>query len=173
MTILTITDAERLERLTRLRTGLAERGFAGLLLGSTESLRYFTGLVWGSSERFCGALVTPTELVYIAPGFEKTRVESLPHLPGEVRVWEEEESSAALVASLLPPTGRLALDDAMPLPSITPCAGYSTTPAWLMAARLSSTCAVASQPARSPSSSTPWRSPSRCRSAPTTTSRPA
>lgn len=115
MSILTITDAERLERLARLRTGLAERGFAGLLLGSTESLRYFTGLVWGGSERFCGALVTPTELVYIVPGFEKTRVESLPHLPGEVRVWEEEESSAALVASLLPPTGRLALDDAMPL----------------------------------------------------------
>jgi Xaa-Pro dipeptidase len=115
MTSLKITDAERLDRLGRLRSGLAERDLAGVLLGSTESLRYFTGLVWGGSERFCGALVTPDDLVYIAPGFEKTRVESLPHLPGDVRVWEEEESSAALVASMLPPGGRLALDDAMAL----------------------------------------------------------
>jgi Xaa-Pro dipeptidase len=86
-----------------------------MLLGSTESLRYFTGLVWHQSERLLGALVTEKALTYIVPGFEKSRVETLPHLDGEIAVWEEEESPAELVSSLLGPTGKLALDDALPL----------------------------------------------------------
>lgn len=77
--------------------------------------QYFTGLVWRSSERFLGALVTPSELIYIVPGFERSRVESLPHLSGEIRGWEEEENSAALIASLLPAGASLAVDDAIPL----------------------------------------------------------
>lgn len=110
-----ISDDERLHRLARLRQALSAKGIGALLLGSTESLRYFTGLVWHSSERLLGAVVTPTELVYIVPGFELSRVESLPHLPGDIRVWQEEESSAALVASLLPAGACLAVDDAVPL----------------------------------------------------------
>lgn len=86
-----------------------------MLLGSTESLRYFTGLVWHQSERLLGAVVTPTALTYIVPGFEKSRVETLPHLPGEIATWEEEQSPSELVASLLGDKGKLALDDALPL----------------------------------------------------------
>jgi Xaa-Pro dipeptidase len=89
--------------------------FAGVLLGSTESLRYFTGLVWHQSERLLGALITPTALYYIVPGFERSRVETLPHIPGEIVTWEEEQSPAAVVAALLGPKGRLAVDDALPL----------------------------------------------------------
>ncbi len=110
-----ITDNERRERLTRLQTKLSEKGLGGLLLGSTESLRYFTGLVWHQSERLVGALVTPNSVTFIAPGFEESRVESLPHLPGDIAVWQEDESSATLVASLMPAGGKLALDDALPL----------------------------------------------------------
>src|SRR6218665_179716 len=110
-----ITDEERRARLARLQASLAEKGLGGLLLGSTESLRYFTGLEWHQSERLVGALVTQKSVTYIAPGFEQSRVESLPHLPGEIAVWQEDESSAALVASLMPATGKLALDDALPL----------------------------------------------------------
>ncbi|WP_420963334.1 M24 family metallopeptidase [Brucella sp. IR073] len=110
-----ITDEERLERLSRLRAMIDAAGLGGVLLGSTESLRYFTGLVWHQSERLLGALVTPTALYYIVPGFERTRVETLPHLPGEIRVWQEEEDGAALVASLLGPNGRLAVDDGVAL----------------------------------------------------------
>ncbi|MGO8484935.1 hypothetical protein AB9F39_37880, partial [Rhizobium leguminosarum] len=43
------------------------------------------------------------------------RRETLPHLPGEILVWEEEESSAALIARLVDQDGRLALDDGLPL----------------------------------------------------------
>ena len=110
-----ITDEERQARLARLRQVLEVEGLAGMLLGPSESLRYFTGLVWHASERFLGALVTPTGLHYIVPGFERSRVETLPHLTADILEWQEEESSAALVVRLLGERGILALDDDMPL----------------------------------------------------------
>ena len=110
-----ITQEERQERLSRLRQRLDAEGLAGMLIGPSESLRYFTGLVWHASERFLGALVTPTELYYIVPGFERSRVETLPRLPAEILEWQEEESSPGLIASLLGDAGALALDDSMPL----------------------------------------------------------
>ena len=110
-----ITEEERQQRLSRLRKLLDAQGLAGMLLGPTESLRYFTGLVWHASERFLGALVTPTGLYYIVPGFERSRVETLSHLPAEILEWQEEESSAALIARVLGSVGTLALDDNMPL----------------------------------------------------------
>lgn len=90
-------------------------GIGGLLLGSTESLRYFTGLVWHASERLCGALVTKDRLVYVVPGFERSRVETLPRLDAEIATWEEDEEPTALVAKLLGPKGTLALDGQLPL----------------------------------------------------------
>lgn len=110
-----ITDDERRQRLVRLQATLDEKGLGGILLGASESLRYFTGLVWHQSERLLGALVTPKSVTYIVPGFEQSRVESLSHLPGEIVAWQEDEASAALVASLLPANVKLALDDALPL----------------------------------------------------------
>ena len=110
-----ITEEERQQRLSRLRKLLDAQGLAGMLLGPTESLRYFTGLVWHASERFLGALVTPTGLYYIVPGFERSRVETPSHLPAEILEWQEEESSAALIARVLGSVGTLALDDNMPL----------------------------------------------------------
>lgn len=110
-----ISDAERLTRLEQLRAAMAQAGIDATLLGSTESLRYFTGLVWHSSERLLGAVVTRDEIRYIVPGFELSRVESLPHLPGDICVWQEEEGSAALIASLLPSNAVLAVDEAVPL----------------------------------------------------------
>ncbi|MBO9171839.1 MULTISPECIES: M24 family metallopeptidase [Rhizobium] len=110
-----IDDPERLQRVGLLQQVLAAADCGGILLGPTESLRYFTGLVWHQSERLLGALVTPSALYYIVPGFELGRVETLARLPGEVVVWQEEESSAALISALLPPNSRLALDDALPL----------------------------------------------------------
>lgn len=110
-----ITDAERRQRLGKLQQALDANRLGGILLGATESLRYFTGLVWHPSERLLGALVTPTSVIYIAPGFERSRVESLPKLDAEIATWEEDESSAELVASLLPAGAMLALDDALPL----------------------------------------------------------
>jgi len=94
---------------------MAAADASSMLLGSTESLRYFTGLVWHQSERLLGALVTPTALTYIVPGFERSRVETLLQMPGDIATWEEEEDPADLVASLTGPMRRVALDDALPL----------------------------------------------------------
>ena len=110
-----ITEIERNARLQRLRKMMDENGLAGLLLGPTENLRYFTGLVWHLSERLLGALITVDGLYYIVPGFEASRVETLAHLPGEILVWEEEQSPASIVSGLIPSGGLLALDDGLPL----------------------------------------------------------
>ena len=69
---------------------MADVGIATTLLEPTESLRYFTGLVWHLIERLLGAVVTGDTLTYIVPGFERSRVETLPHLPADILVWEEE-----------------------------------------------------------------------------------
>lgn len=117
-----IAPAEYAQRLERLRTRMEAAGIDAVLLGASESLRYFTGLVWHPSERLLGALVLPTRLVYIVPGFERSRVESLPHVDGEIAAWEEHESAAALVADLAGPAGRVALDDTLPLFAFYPLA---------------------------------------------------
>ncbi|KLK94056.1 X-Pro dipeptidase [Microvirga vignae] len=110
-----ISDVERLGRLARLRQEMEASGVAGLLLGSTQSLRYFTGLVWHPSERLCGALVTAERLIYVVPGFERSRVETLPRLEAEIATWEEDEDPTALVADLLGNKAPLALDSQLPL----------------------------------------------------------
>ncbi|TCR88009.1 Xaa-Pro peptidase family protein [Rhizobium sp. BK376] len=110
-----ITDEERQERLAHLRQSMEAAGLAAFLLGSTESLRYFTGLVWHPSERLVGALVTPTKLIYIAPGFECSRIETLPRLAGEIAAWEEHESSSQLITDLIPANGKLGLDEEIAL----------------------------------------------------------
>lgn len=110
-----ISTAERLQRLKRLRLAMREQDIEALLLGSTESLRYFTGLVWHQSERLLGAVITQSALHYIVPGFEKSRVDTLPHIEGDIHLWQEEESPAELVARIVGRAGRIALDDALPL----------------------------------------------------------
>jgi Xaa-Pro dipeptidase len=110
-----ITNDERRGRLQRLRDAMEKAGLSAFLLGSTESLRYFTGLVWHPSERLVGAVVTADRLVYVAPGFECSRIETLQRLPGDLAAWEEHESSAELIAGIVGPAGRLGLDEELPL----------------------------------------------------------
>jgi Xaa-Pro dipeptidase len=110
-----ITREERRRRLERLRAAMAEQSVAAVMLGATRSLFYFTGLDWKPSERLLGALITATGVTYIAPGFERSRVEQLAAMPGEIAIWEEDEDPYRLVASLLPPGAKLALDEQLPL----------------------------------------------------------
>lgn len=108
--------AERLGRLAGLRQGMEAAGVETVLLGSTSSLRYFTGLDWYASERLVGALVHASGgLDYITPQFELEKVEGLISLPGEILTWEEDESPWRLVAERIGPTGRMAVDERMAL----------------------------------------------------------
>jgi Xaa-Pro dipeptidase len=108
--------AERQGRLAGLRQGMEAAGVETVLLGSTSSLRYFTGLDWYASERLVGALVHASGgLDYITPQFELEKVEGLISLPGEILTWEEDESPWRLVAERIGPTGRMAIDERMAL----------------------------------------------------------
>lgn len=111
-----IGTAERQARLEGLRTGMEAAGVETLLLGSTSSLRYFTGIDWYASERLVGALVHASGgLDYITPRFELEKVEGLISLPGEILSWEEDESPWRLVADRIGPSGRMAVDERMAL----------------------------------------------------------
>jgi len=107
---------ERQTRLKALRRGMDAAGVETLLLGSTSSLRYFTGIDWYASERLLGALVhAGGGLDYIIPRFELEKIEGLISLPGEILTWEEEESPWRLVADRIGAAGRIAVDERMAL----------------------------------------------------------
>ena len=99
-----ITVAERHQRLERARQLLAAEKLDGLFLTGGTSLRYFTGIEWGLSERLL-ALVLPQEgrAYIVCPAFERDRaleqIEAGP-LQGnaDVLTWEEHESPYQRVA---------------------------------------------------------------------------
>src|SRR5215469_13974373 len=94
-----ISLAERRERLAELCSLIDAAGLSAVVLGSTKSLRYFTGLVWSPSERLTGAIVHARgDLEYICPGFERSKVSGSIGVPGDILTWEEEESPYALIA---------------------------------------------------------------------------
>ena len=111
-----ISADERRRRIEALAVRLQAEGLAALLLGSTTSLRYFTGLDWHASERLLGALIHADGRVeYVCPRFELDKVGGLTSVegavPGEILTWEEDESPYALVAGRLSAGGRLAVDE--------------------------------------------------------------
>lgn len=109
-----IGDDERRRRIDALRLRMQRAGADAVLLGSTTSLRYFTGVQWSPSERFLGALVSADRIDYVAPAFEESKVESLITIPGELHLWQEEESPWRLIADRAG-TRTIALDGDLPL----------------------------------------------------------
>jgi len=108
--------AERKQRLAALCASMGTAGLEAVILGSTKSLRYFTGLVWSPSERFTGVIVHARgDLEYICPGFERSKVAGTIGVPGDILTWEEEKSPYALIASRLKPGARIGLDDQVAL----------------------------------------------------------
>ena len=110
-----ISRAEREARLAVLRQLMDEAGAGAVLIGATSSLRYFAGMSWHPSERFCGALVHPDRLEYIAPRFELDKVAQIIGVPGEILTWEEHENPYRLIADRVAQPRRLAVDDQIAL----------------------------------------------------------
>jgi Xaa-Pro dipeptidase len=116
-----ITVEERQARLEQARRLMATEKMDALFLTGGTSLRYFTGISWGLSERLL-ALVLPREgrAFVVCPAFEHDRameqIEAGP-LKGtaDVMTWEEHESPYALVADGLRArgitTGRLGIEE--------------------------------------------------------------
>ncbi len=94
-----ITSAERQARLARVQAAMRAQGVAALLVEAGSTLAYFTGVQWGRSERLTGAVLPAEgEILVVTPGFEEPRVREMLDVPAEVRVWQEDENPAALIA---------------------------------------------------------------------------
>jgi Xaa-Pro dipeptidase len=111
-----ISLGERNTRLAGLRAAMDATGLAAVVIGSTKSLLYFTGLSWHPSERVTGAIVHASgALEYVTPGFEREKVAGAIAVPGDILTWEEEQSPFALIASRVKPGAKIALDDQVAL----------------------------------------------------------
>ena len=108
---------ERMQRLDRARTLMAGIGADMLLIGAGASLRYFTGVAWGATERLVAMLLpVQGDPIFICPAFELGSFDaSLGITATDIRLWEEDESPSALVADALKAAGAstLAIDPAM------------------------------------------------------------
>ncbi len=97
----TILEEDYAQRRERLTMELKKAGASALLLAGTPSLRYFTGLPWGISDRFWGALLFQTgEAVAIVPTFEQARAEETLPKNFELRVWQENDEAMRLVSEV-------------------------------------------------------------------------
>lgn len=103
------------QRIERARVLLREHGHDALLIGAGASLRYFTGIGWGASERLVAMVLTADgDPLLICPAFEAGSLGYQLKIPAQARYWEEHEDPHALVADGLRERGasRLALDPA-------------------------------------------------------------
>lgn len=112
-----ISADEYQQRMERARTLLREQHVDAVLITAGTSLRYFTGIAWGASERLVGMLLTASgDPIVICPGFEVGSLTAVLRIPADVRLWEEHENPQQLVADALRErgAGSLALDPAAP-----------------------------------------------------------
>ncbi len=112
-----ITAAEYEARLEKARGLTRALGADALLIGAGASLRYFTGVPWGATERLVALLLPVSGApLMICPGFELGSLQADLKIEVEIRLWQEHESPAALVARSLAEVGvdTLALDPAAP-----------------------------------------------------------
>lgn len=104
------------ERLAAVQELIAEEGLAGLLLSPGPDLRYLTGYEALALERLT-CLVVPASgpVRIVVPRLEAEAAADSPLEQAQVEVlsWEEDEDPFALVASLAPSRGEIAVNDRM------------------------------------------------------------
>src|SRR5713226_7736190 len=93
---LDVSDYER--RIEKARRLMRQRNIAALYLNGGTSMRYFTGVQWGLSERMFAAVIpTNGELIYVCPGFEEQRAREQIKIGKDIRSWQEHEDPYVLV----------------------------------------------------------------------------
>jgi Xaa-Pro dipeptidase len=97
-----IAAAERRARVAQLRTLMARRNVAAVLVESGSTLEYFTGIRWPRSERITAALIPAHgEILIVTPAFEEPSVRESLQVGGDLVAWNEHESPfARIVAGL-------------------------------------------------------------------------
>lgn len=101
-----ISLEERKSRIEKAQRLMTEQKIAALILDSGTSLKYFTGISWGASERPMVAIIPANgETKYIAPGFEESRLRELITIGKDVYPWQEDESPYHQVVTALKDAG--------------------------------------------------------------------
>jgi Xaa-Pro dipeptidase len=102
-------------RLDRAQELITEIGADAMLVTAGASLRYFTGLPWGATERLVGAVVPRRgQPTMICPALEIGALLADLAIETGIALWEEDESAFVLAAGLLKDAGVLALDPGAP-----------------------------------------------------------
>jgi Xaa-Pro dipeptidase len=110
-----IAGAEYAARLDRARALTAAAGASALLIHAGASLRYFTGVPWGATERMVALLLPVSgEPVMVCPRFERGSLEADLTITADLRLWEEDEDPVTLVADAARGKGTVAVDPLMP-----------------------------------------------------------
>lgn len=112
-----ITAEERAARMDRALALTDDLGADALLVDAGASLRYFTGLPWGQTERLVSMLLAPgRKPIMICPHFEIGTLEADLAVPVEIRSWQEDEDPVGLVLDALVEIGAktLAIDPELP-----------------------------------------------------------
>lgn len=110
-----ISEAERAQRREKAQRLMKELGYSAMLIEPGANMVYFSGIEWGRSERlFAFILPQSGKAVVVSPAFEEQRAANQVEGKFEIRVWQEDQSPAALVAGILKDwgmaTGKLAID---------------------------------------------------------------
>ncbi|MEP9403851.1 Xaa-Pro peptidase family protein [Sphingomonas sp. VNH70] len=115
-------------RIARARRLTAQAGADALLVHAGASLRYFTGLAWGPTERMVALLLPVSgDPVMICPRFEQGSLDAGVAVPVEAALWEEDEDPVALVARIVGPGARVAIDPLLPFAWGLKLAGHGVT----------------------------------------------
>ncbi|MFV3130470.1 M24 family metallopeptidase [Niveispirillum sp. KHB5.9] len=110
-----IQPAEHVERLEKAARLASDLGAGALLIGAGASLRYFTGVPWGATERLVALLLRRGRRpAMICPAFELGSLREVLAIDADILLWEEDESPAELLASAVSGYQTLALDPAAP-----------------------------------------------------------
>lgn len=100
--VIPISKAERQARIAKAQRLMKAEGLSALVIEPGASLVYFTGVRWGRSERVTAAVIpVEGELLIVTPHFEEPSVRESLAVPGEIRVWQEDEDPAAVIARWL------------------------------------------------------------------------
>ena len=111
-----IGKPERLSRLAKAQDLMATIGADALMVGAGPSLRYFSGVSWGATDRLVAAVIPARgDPVMICPAFEIGSFIASLAIDAHIHLWEEDESPFRLVVQLLATWGAsvLAFDSAL------------------------------------------------------------
>lgn len=101
-----ITVEERLARIAKAQSLMAQHGLDAILLEPGSAMLYFTGISWWRSERLT-AVIIPREgdIAIVTPEFEEPSVRESMTFGDDVRIWNEHESPFERVVGILKDRG--------------------------------------------------------------------